>query len=68
MSPRTMIDCEGGTWFWARRPLRDYHPYGMLSLADVLKKSSNIGTAKMAIMLGEARFERELRWALPAVH
>jgi cell division protein FtsI/penicillin-binding protein 2 len=60
VTPETMIDCEGGTWFWARRPLRDYHPYGMLNVADVLKKSSNIGTAKLAIMLGEARFEKYL--------
>ncbi|NLB59707.1 MAG: penicillin-binding protein 2 [Lentisphaerae bacterium] len=60
-SPSQIIDCEGGTWFYRGRPLRDYHPYDQLSLADVLKKSSNIGTAKIALLLGEARFYRYLK-------
>lgn len=48
---RTMIDCEHGGWFHSGRLLRDFHPYGMLSVADVVKKSSNIGTAKLAVNL-----------------
>lgn len=57
----TMIDCEGGTWYYKGRPLRDFHPYGLLSVADVLKKSSNIGTAKIALLLGEKRLDTYLR-------
>jgi cell division protein FtsI (penicillin-binding protein 3) len=57
-----MVDCEHGTWFYRGRPLRDFHPYGLLSVPDVLKKSSNIGTAKIALMLGEQRLESYLRW------
>jgi cell division protein FtsI (penicillin-binding protein 3) len=56
VTPDTMFDCEGGAWFYARRILRDAHGYGMLSVADGLKKSSNIMAAKLALMLGDRRF------------
>jgi cell division protein FtsI/penicillin-binding protein 2 len=61
VSEHELVDCENGIWFYRGRPLRDFHPYGMLSVADVLKKSSNIGTAKIALRLGEARLEEYLR-------
>lgn len=41
------FDCEGGAYRMGRRILHDHHPYGMLSLSDVLVKSSNIGMAKI---------------------
>jgi cell division protein FtsI (penicillin-binding protein 3) len=56
-----VFDCENGMWIFQRRPLRDYHPNGRLSVADILKKSSNIGTAKIALTLGERRLEQYLR-------
>lgn len=56
VSPDEMIDCENGTWFYNRRPIRDYHAYAELTAADVLKKSSNIGTAKIGLRLNEALF------------
>ncbi len=61
VAPETMFDCENGLWHFRGRPLRDYHPYGTLSVADILKKSSNIGAAKVALTLGEARLEQYLR-------
>ncbi|MBP7275162.1 MAG: penicillin-binding protein 2 [Kiritimatiellae bacterium] len=61
IQPETIFDCERGVWMHQGRPLKDYHPYGRLSVADILKKSSNIGTAKIALMLGEARAEKYLR-------
>ena len=61
VTPETVIDCERGAWAYKGRILRDYHPYGDLSVADVVKKSSNIGTAKIALMLGEKRLERYLK-------
>lgn len=57
----TMLDCEQGLWNYAGRPLRDHHGYGMLSVADILKKSSNIGTAKIALEMGEKGLEDSLR-------
>ena len=57
----TVFDCENGTWIYKRRPLRDYHPYGKLSVEDGLKKSSNILTAKLAVSLGDKKFYDYLR-------
>jgi len=54
--PDEVIDCENGTWFYNRRPIRDYHAYDKLTAADVLKKSSNIGTAKIGLRLNEDLF------------
>ena len=56
-----IFDCERGTWFYRGRPLRDYHPYDKLSVADIIKKSSNIGAAKISLLLGNARFYRYLK-------
>ena len=51
-----VIDCEGKPWFYLGRPLRDYHYYDELTVWDVLRKSSNIGTAKISIRVGEHTF------------
>lgn len=56
-----VFDCENGMWFYAGKPLRDFHPYGELDVTGILRKSSNIGAAKVAVMLGEQRFAAYLR-------
>jgi cell division protein FtsI/penicillin-binding protein 2 len=56
VKPDTLIYCENGRWLYAGRPLHDAHPMGMLSVHDVLMRSSNIGSAKLALQLGEDRF------------
>ena len=55
VQPDQIFDCEGGRWFYRGRSLSDFHRYGFLSVADILKKSSNIGAAKIAVELGEDR-------------
>lgn len=46
--------CENGVWHpGGKRVVRDVHPYGELTTAGVLIKSSNIGTCKIAKILGE---------------
>ncbi len=61
ITPERIYDCENGTWMFRGRPLNDYHPYGLLSVADILKKSSNIGTAKIGLELGREKLEPYLR-------
>ena len=61
VSPNDVFDCENGVWSYQGRPLRDFHPYGALSVADVVKKSSNIGAAKIALRLGDGRLYEYLR-------
>ncbi len=58
-TPETAIQCENG--YFARYKLKDHHPYGALSVNDILVKSSNIGVCKLAIQLGEQRFYEYVR-------
>jgi len=48
------FDCERGQWRMGRRILHDHHPYGTLSVHDILVKSSNIGMAKIGSRLSNA--------------
>ena len=56
-----VFDCENGVWYYAGRPLRDSHGEGLLSVADIIKKSSNIGAAKIALMMGNEKVYQSLR-------
>lgn len=49
------FDCEHGSYRMGRRTLHDHHPYGRLTLTDILVKSSNIGMAKIGERLTNAR-------------
>jgi cell division protein FtsI (penicillin-binding protein 3) len=64
VKPDTMIDCENGLWHFGPRTLHDHHPYARITLADVIKFSSNIGAAKVgALILGDRRlYECMKRW------
>ncbi|CAN5491769.1 stage V sporulation protein D [soil metagenome] len=57
------IFCENGVWNVGGRPLHDHghKGYGELSVQDILVHSSNIGAAKMAVMLGEQKFYEYIR-------
>ncbi len=57
----TLIFCENGRFKWGGRTLRDHHGYGSLSVSEILMKSSNIGSAKLAIQLGDQRFYEYVR-------
>lgn len=52
----TSIFCENGRFFYAGRTLKDHHGYGHMSVHEILVKSSNIGCAKMAMMMGGEKF------------
>ncbi len=47
----TLIDTSPGIWRVGGRAIRDVHDYGELSVFDVLVRSSNIGSAKIALAL-----------------
>jgi cell division protein FtsI/penicillin-binding protein 2 len=61
VSPNTEIWCENGAWKYGGKTLSDHHPYGMLSVSQIIEMSSNIGAAKLAIQLGEERFHNLVR-------
>ena len=52
VSASSMIDCEGGVWRIGRTRIRDDHAHGVVTLGEVIKFSSNIGAAKLALGLG----------------
>ena len=50
--------CQNGEYRMGRRVLHDHHRYGVLSLTDVLVKSSNIGMAKIGERMGNEQLEK----------
>ncbi len=54
-SPEDTIRCEKGKWFVRNHYLRDTHEYDKLTISEVIEKSSNIGTVKIAMELGESK-------------
>lgn len=47
------IYCENGQFYYAGYTLHDHEPYGTLTVNEVMAKSSNIGTAKIALNMGQ---------------
>lgn len=60
VAPDTMIDTKG-PMVWGKFRIRDFHNYGpQLSVTDVIVKSSNIGTAHVAQLIGGQRQQQFL--------
>ena len=55
ITPQTEFYCEKNSWFFAGWRLSDTRDYGTLTTTGVITKSSNIGTAKIAVMLGKEK-------------
>jgi cell division protein FtsI (penicillin-binding protein 3) len=55
-----VINCENGSYKIANRTIHDTHKYARLSVAEILKYSSNIGAAKIGFKLGNDRFSHYL--------
>lgn len=61
VEPTTTMNCEGGAWYVGRTRIRDDHPHGVVTLGEVIKYSSNICSAKLALQLGGERLIGYLR-------
>ena len=59
VTPATQIATAPGSLTLANYTIRDVHPAAALSVGQVLQKSSNVGAAKLALML-----PREAMWDL----
>jgi cell division protein FtsI/penicillin-binding protein 2 len=58
VQPDDRIDCQNGSITVAGRLIHDGHPYGVLTIADALAKSSNVGAIKLGLLLGnESMYE-----------
>ena len=54
-TPDEIIDCEHGRIYLGSRRIRDHRPFGLLTVADVLASSSNVGTIKLGLRLTPER-------------
>ena len=61
VTPNQLVHCENGSYRVGGRTIHDHHPYGILTAEDVLKVSSNIGSAKIGKMLERKRLHSYLR-------
>lgn len=48
---KSRIYCENGSFSYGGKVLKDHHGNGDLSVSEILMKSSNIGSAKMALRM-----------------
>ena len=59
--PNELIDCQMGSIVYNRMRIRDSKPHGILPVWGVLAESSNVGTIKIALRLGEDRYYKYIR-------
>jgi cell division protein FtsI (penicillin-binding protein 3) len=55
VKPDTLIDTAPGKLTIGRATISDAHPHGTLTVAQVIQKSSNIGTAKIQLRMSAQR-------------
>lgn len=60
IGPKTVIDTSGGVLMLNGRKIHDTHPEHALTVAQVIQKSSNVGTAKIALGMKPEVFWRSL--------
>lgn len=53
--------CENGEYRVGKRILHDHTPHGILTFREVIEKSSNIGTVKVASLLGQNKMYNYMR-------
>jgi len=59
--PREVFDCENGAIYIAGHRIRDHKPFGLLTVADILAQSSDVGAIKIAVRLGSPKFYEYIR-------
>ncbi len=59
--PSDLVDCQMGSILVAGRLIHDWHPFGVLSVQEVLAHSSDVGSIKVALRLGAPKFYETMR-------
>jgi cell division protein FtsI (penicillin-binding protein 3) len=54
VKPDDKIDCQMGSITVAGRLIHDHHPFGLLTVAEALAKSSNVGAIKLGLRVGDS--------------
>ena len=56
VNEKTSIFCENGRFLYGGKILKDHHGYGDMNVHEILVKSSNIGSAKLAMLMGGDKY------------
>jgi cell division protein FtsI (penicillin-binding protein 3) len=59
--PGEVFDCENGAVYVGGHRIRDHKAFGLLSVADILAQSSDVGAIKIALRLGAPKFYDYIR-------
>ncbi|MFZ0814992.1 MAG: penicillin-binding protein [Candidatus Sulfotelmatobacter sp.] len=60
-NPNEVFDCQMGSIVYNGMRIRDSRPHGLLPVWGVLAESSDVGSIKIALRLGEERFYKYIR-------
>jgi len=60
-NPNEIFDCQMGSIVYNGMRIRDAKPHGLLPVWGVLAESSDVGSIKIALRLGEDRFYKYIR-------
>ena len=60
-NPDEVVDCQMGSIVVNGLRIHDHKAYGGLTVTQILEKSSDVGAIKLALRLGEDRFDRYIR-------
>ncbi len=61
VAPQDRFFCENGSYFVRGHTLHDHTPHGWLTFRGVIENSSNIGTVKIAMLIGEAALYKYIK-------
>lgn len=60
-NPDEVVDCQMGSIVLNGLRIHDHHAYAGLTVTQILEHSSDVGAIKIALRLGEERFDRYIR-------
>jgi len=60
-NPNELVDCQMGSIVFNGMRIRDSRPHGLLTVSDVLAESSDVGSIKIGMRLGDDRFYKYIR-------
>ena len=55
-TPADVIDCQMGSIVLFGRLIHDHKPFGLLTVKQIMEKSSDVGAIKLGLRLGDERF------------
>ncbi|HWY67447.1 MAG TPA: penicillin-binding protein [Terriglobales bacterium] len=60
-NPNEIFDCQMGSIVVGGVRIHDWKPYGLLTVSQILERSSDVGAIKIAMRLGEDRMYKYIR-------